>query len=142
MGLNFDQMAKTETAVAPAQGQGQSAPRPKAKLWVNMGKNFTVPVDEHGNTEDVFVSVFGVAFDNLERPEPYVGKNPKMQAMNEAKIFMWDMIFDGAKAVASGTAEPIEGMDIEIRRVGEATVSAPGSNPMLEQIANSFKIGK
>lgn len=140
MGLNFANMGKAETT-APANGAAPSSnARPKAKVWCNMGKNFELP-DGNGNTETVFVSAFGFAVDTSEKPTPYTGKNDRMRQMSEAKIMLWTAFFESGAGMEAGTSLPVAGLDIELRRVGEAQDSAPGQNLMLEQIASSVKIG-
>jgi hypothetical protein len=133
-------MGKAETT-APANGAAPSSnARPKAKVWCNMGKNFELP-DGNGNTETVFVSAFGFAVDTSEKPTPYTGKNDRMRQMSEAKIMLWTAFFESGAGMEAGTSLPVAGLDIELRRVGEAQDSAPGQNLMLEQIAASVKIG-
>jgi hypothetical protein len=105
-----------------------------------MGKNFELP-DGNGNTETVFVSAFGFAVDTSEKPVPYTGKNDRMRQMSEAKIMLWTAFFESGAGMEAGTSLPVAGLDIELRRVGEAQDSAPGQNLMLEQIAASVKIG-
>lgn len=139
MGLNFANMGKAETT-APAAAGTNKTDRPKAKVWCNMGKNFELP-DGNGNTETVFVSAFGFAVDTSEKPVPYTGKNDRMRQMSEAKIMLWTAFFESGAGMEAGTSLPVAGLDIELRRVGEAQDSAPGQNLMLEQIASSVKIG-
>lgn len=138
-GMDFSTLGKTSTEQAPA-ADASKAPRPKAKVWANVGKNFELP-DGNGGTESVFVSAFGFPVDTSEKPQPYTGKNERMRHMSEAKILIWNAMFESGNNMDQGTSLPINGLDMELRRVGEAQDSAPGANSMLEQIASSLKIG-
>lgn len=126
-------------ATAPAAGASTNE-RPKAQVWANFGATFIMP-DGNGGTENVFVSVFGVPVDTLDPVKPYTGKNERMRHITEAKALMLEMMQNAAAEMPSGEALPINGLEVELRRVGAVQSSAEGENPALEQIATRFKIG-
>lgn len=113
--LNFLNAART-APVAPVAPQQQTQ-RPKAQVWVNVGKTFPI-MDDDGSVENVYVSVFGIPADVLEEPKPYTGKNRRMQQISARKIALFRKFKAAWEALAAGDALPVNGLELEMRRVG------------------------
>lgn len=133
MALNFAQFAKTAAAAQPEAAKE----RKTAQVWMNIG--ITVPMPrEDGTTEDVFVSVpFGLAIDTMEDVAIRGGKD--WQFMAQAKNWLLAELKKAGEALEPGQVTSIEGLEIQLRRVGAAAAPAEGDNPLLAAMSDRFK---
>lgn len=137
---NLDSLKVNRSFAATEAAPAAANQKPKAQNWANFGATFEMP-DGNGGVENVFVSIFGVPVDTLDPVKPYTGNNQRMRHITEAKALMLSMLQGAAAEMEPGQALPVNGFEIELRRVGAVQVSAEGENPALEQIASRFKIG-
>lgn len=137
--LNFTAMGRKDLE-APDQGSNQNQKRPAATIWLNIGTTVELPA-EGGGTEEVFVNVFGVPVDNVEAPKPYTGKNERMRQISEVKTMLYQAMLNGGTELDPGVVVPVNGLDLELRKVGAAQAPTAADNDMLKQLSNRIKIG-
>lgn len=104
-------MALFETPAAPASSaaRGRSGEqREQAKVWLNIGYW----------ANDRFVSLpVGIPLDTMQ-PASEDGQNADWVQYNKARNKLLKWLMSQSEELAPGEAEPIEGLSLQVRRVG------------------------
>lgn len=115
--------SKAPNNVQPMQGRGRNQnngeQRPPVQFWANVGKNLTLPVGENGEMEEVFISLGGISFDNLETATAGDKSSPRWQIIAQAKNALIAMIQEDMKALDKGVGAHHPFLDVELRHAGE-----------------------
>lgn len=118
--------------VAPKAGAKE-----KSQVWLNVG--ITLPMEQpDGTTENVFVSLpFGLAIDTMAKAETN-SKNTDYAHMVQAKNWLLEQLQAAGNKLDPSQAQTINGLELQMRRVGEAVALNPGENPILASLAAKF----
>lgn len=114
--------AKSNSNVAPMQGRGRNQngeERKPVTYWANVGKNLELPVGENGEKEEVFISLGGIVFDNLETASIGPNSSTRWQIIAQAKNALIAMIQEDLKALDKGVGAYHPFLDVELRHAGE-----------------------
>jgi len=105
--------------------------RPKAQVWLNVGRTYQIPNPETGEVEDVFIALpVGIPLDTMEHMEVR-GSNKNWAHMVQAKNWLLDQLQTLGEGVEAGGEEVIDGLQIQVKRVGKAPAPSTSDNPFL-----------
>jgi len=137
-GLKFADFAAPKTAPTTTARDD----RPAAQVWLNIGINVDMSNPETGETETVFVSLpLGLPVDTME-PLAMRGSNANWANMVQAKNYVLEELQKMAAGVAPGEGEFVDGLKIQIKRVGTAAAPAQGENPLLAAMTGRLAVVK
>jgi hypothetical protein len=116
--------------------------RPKAQVWLNIGTTVPVPIPETGEVEDVFVALpVGIPLDTMEHMEVR-GTNQNWHHLVQAKNWLLEQLQQLAEGVDAGGEELIDGLQVQIKRVGQAPAPAADQNPFLSAMRGRLSVVK
>jgi len=101
------------------RGNQNGEERKPVQFWGNIGKNLTLPVGENGEMEEVFISLGGISFDNLETASVGQNSSTRWQVIAQAKNALITMIQEDLKALDKGVGAHHPFLDVELRHAGE-----------------------
>lgn len=134
MGIEFGNFNSNRTAPA-----NNSDDRPKAEVWLNIGLTVPLP-QEDGSTVDTFVALpVGIPLDTMEEMAMR-GNNENWHQMVQAKNWLLAELKKAAKGIKPGADDLVKGLEIQIKRVGQAEAPASGENPILAAMADRFTV--
>lgn len=144
MSINFADIAKAANPAAAANagatntGRDGKPQRAPAQVYLNVG--FTIPVpQEDGTVEDVFIAIpMGIGLDNMEDLE-MKGSNQNWNNMVQAKNALLAQLKKMAEGLEPGADTVVEGLEVQIKRVGKVAAPAAGENPLLAAMSERFK---
>jgi hypothetical protein len=91
-----------------------------------------------GTTENVFISLpFGLALDTMTKAEAK-GNNTEYAHMVQAKNWLLEQLQAAGNKLDAGQATTINGLELQLRRVGETVAVSPNENPFLASLAAKF----
>lgn len=137
--LNFATIGKPQ-AETNAKTNGKAEDRPQATIWLNVG--VTIPMaNEQGVTEDVFVALpVGIPVDTTEHIAMR-GSSKNWAQMVQAKNWLLDQLKKAGADLEPGQGEIIQGLEIQLKRVGGAAAEpVAGENPLLQAMAARLKV--
>jgi hypothetical protein len=135
MALNFGNLGAGARPVA-AEAQNE---RPQATIWLNIGMTVPIPNDQ-GEIVDTFVSLpFGLPIDTMNE-KPITGSSADWHNLVQAKNFLLEQLKEAGASLQPGQEEMIEGLQIQLRKVGQPVAKAPGENPLLAAMAGKLKV--
>lgn len=109
----------------------------KSQVWLNVGINLPMTKPD-GTTENVFISLpFGLALDTMTKAEAK-GNNTEYAHMVQAKNWLLEQLQAAGNKLDAGQATTINGLELQLRRVGEAVSVSPNENPFLASLAAKF----
>ena len=124
--------ARTFGAMASAP-EGK-ADQPKAEVWINLGYEVQVPIED-GGTETRFVSLpVGIALDT-QKPIDIKTRSPELAQLQAHQNQLLEDLQKHAEGLAPGE-ETLVNLQIQIRRVKDpvGTVAADGASPYARPI--------
>ena len=122
-----------QTNNAPAKGEAKE----KSQIWLNVGINLPMPKAD-GTTENVFISLpFGLALDTMTKAESK-GSSTEYAHMVQAKNWLLEQLQAAGNKLDAGQSQTIAGLELQMRRVGEAAQADPNQNAFLAQIRARF----
>lgn len=120
-----------QAVAQPNQGTQPQQDRPKAQVWLNVGTTVQIPNPETGEVEDVFVALpVGIPLDTMDAMETK-GSNKDWANLVQAKNWLLDQLQKVGDNIEAGDGEVIDGLQIQLKRVGSAPAPAAGENPFL-----------
>ncbi len=140
MALKFAQAAGAATQF----NMGAPAPtdRPKTQVWLNVGTTVQIPNAETGEVEDVFVALpIGIPLDTMENMEVR-GTNKNWANMVQAKNWLLGQLKALGEGVEAGDEEIIDGLQIQVKRVGSAQAPSADENPFLSAMRGRLSVVK
>lgn len=137
MALTFN---KTPFAMAPQPQPTQTEERPKAQVWLNVGFNTQVPNEETGEYEDVFIALpVGIPLDTMEAMLPKGSKESWLH-MVQAKNHLLEQLKALAEGIEPGGEEIIDGLQVQVKRVGTPTAPTASENPFLTAMQGKLSV--
>ena len=123
-----------------APAAGANADRPKAEIYLNVGIPMELPNPETGEMETTFISLpFGLAADTMSKAS-MSARNTNWNNIAQAKNWLLETLVDmGKTQLKKGEAQVIDGIQVEIRRVGEAVEPEAGENPFISKMQTALK---
>jgi hypothetical protein len=119
-------------AAAPKAGA-----KDKSQLWLNVGMNLPIQQPD-GTIENVFVTLpFGLAIDTMSKSE-MKGSSTEYAKLHQAKNWLLEQLQDAGQKLSPGDAHLINGLQLQLRRVGETAVVDPGTNQYIAAMQNVF----
>lgn len=114
--------------------------RPKPQVYLNIGLNMPMTNPETGEVEDVFVAIpFGLGLDTMEHME-IRGNSKSWAHMVQAKNYILDELKKLGEAIGPGEDQVVEGLQVQIKRVGQAAAPSADENPLLSAITGRLKV--
>lgn len=112
-----------------ASGSGEE--RPKSLVWLNIGINLPGAAEDGS---DLFVSVGGVALDNVKLREAS-GNNANMIALTQAKNALVKTLQGAGSKMTPGEARVVQQLSVQMLRVNEpSAVGTAESNPLIAML--------
>lgn len=116
--------------------------RPKAQVWLNVGVNAEIANPDTGETETVFIALpVGIPLDTMEGME-IRGSNPNWAHMVQAKNALLSELQRMSRNIDAGGDEIVDGLQIQLKRVGQAQTPAKDDNPFLTAMAGCLSVVK
>lgn len=116
--------------------------RPKAQVWLNIGATIQLTNPSTGEVEDVFLALpQGIPLDTME-PMEVRGTNKNWANMVQAKNWVLEELKKMAEGIEPGGEQILEGLQIQVKRVGKAAVPDEGENPVLAAMQGRLSIIK
>ena len=138
MALTFASPQPATATRAPMNQQD----KPRAQVWLNIGTTVSIPNPTTGEVEDVFVALpVGIPLDTMEAMEMR-GSNQNWAHMVQAKNWLLEQLQDMGKTVGAGEEQLIEGLQIQIKRVGTPAEPAKDGNPFLTAMQGALRVIK
>jgi len=134
--LDFSRMGASVNLGAPTP----QAQRKAANIWLNVGVEVDMPTDD-GGTEPVFISAFGVPVDVLDDVKPYTGKSDRMRLITAIKAQIVEAFKEEYASLEPGASIPVNGLKLELRRVGVAQAPAAADAEVLGGVSNLIRFG-
>lgn len=111
--------------------------RPRAQVWLNVGTTVDIPNPTTGEVESVFVALpVGIPLDTMEHMETR-GTNKNWAHMVQAKNWLLDQLKAMGEGIEAGGEEIVDGLQIQVKRVGSASTPAADENPLLAAMQGS-----
>ena len=125
---------ETNASNAPKANAGA---KDKSQVWLNVGINLPMTKPD-GTTENVFISLpFGLALDTMTKAEAK-GNNTEYAHMVQAKNWLLEQLQSAGEKLEPGQSNIINGLELQLRRVGEAAVVDPTDNPFMRSLRAQF----
>lgn len=102
--------------------------RKPSEFWANIGITLTLPVGENGADEEVFISLGGIALDNIEPSQVRASSTDRWATIASAKNQMLEILKADAASLEKGQAGVHPHLQVEVRRAGEPVAVAPSAN--------------
>jgi hypothetical protein len=138
--MEYSQMAVDFSQFANNKAQSKAAAsddKQKSQVWLNIGINIPLPQAD-GSVENVFVSLpFGLALDTMEHAVAK-GNSKDWAHMVQAKNWLLDELKKASDKIAPGKTETITGLEIQMRKIGEAEAANPNENMLLKAMSAKF----
>lgn len=102
--------------------------RKPAEFWGNVGKTLMLPVGPDGAEEAVFISLGGIAFDNIEDSVVRSNSTDRWAIIAAAKNELLKILRSDMATLEKGQAGVHPMLEVEIRRAGEAVAPQTPEN--------------
>lgn len=120
------------------RNNGANGDKPKSKLWLNAGFYADVPTLDGEGTERVFISIRGVALDDLEIQTVREGASDRAVAFADGKNWLIENLKAGAMSCEPGTGQPVHGLSLEVYKAAEQVATRTDRQVMARIAPISF----